>query len=90
MWRQRSSPSLHEHTHHNINSTTTYLGNLLLEELFPCIVLDELHGRQQLLDDGVALVHVGCIEHLVADDLEAKVVLGRDHEADDGKRCCCY
>jgi hypothetical protein len=60
-----------------------HLINLVDKELLPGVVLDQLHGGQQLLEVGTALLSVGCILLLGLDDEIAKQVLQGHDDKDD-------
>mmetsp|Transcript_17442 Transcript_17442/g.43894 ORF Transcript_17442/g.43894 Transcript_17442/m.43894 type:complete len:940 (-) Transcript_17442:126-2945(-) len=65
----------------DLQLTLADLGHLAHEELLPGVVLDQLHGRQQLLEVGTALLGVGNVLLLGLDDEVAEDVLqGHDHK----------
>ena len=70
-----------------LHLTSTDGGDLVLKELLPGIELDQLHGRQDFLDDTTTLLGILGISNLVLDNEVAKEVLARQHHGDHTPAC---
>lgn len=67
--------------------TMQHLANELLEVGLPGVELDQLHGRQDFLDDDIAVPGVRVVLLLVEDDQVPEHVLHRHDNADDSHTC---